>query len=982
MKKKIVIFSIILLLITSLTISTATSTNIKKSYNDINSGSEVSEELLTDWSLQTSWDTSGLFSFYFSSDSVGWAVGVSTILHTSDGGNIWYEQDYPVASNLYSVFFVDNYIGWASGSNGVILHTTDGGNNWVEQYHSFTSGGYFFNGLYFLDANNGWAVGGKPFTYGSSSKRVILHTTDGGDTWVTNLFETNTVPLKKVYFTDSNNGWAVGDYDQYSGHVLHTSNGGNTWVAQDPGVTSQLSDVHFTDSNTGWITGIFGLLLHTINGGDTWMSVDPGTSNSLSGIHFIDGQNGWIVGGNNDDATIMKTSDGGSTWTSDNPGTSNFLYDIFLTDSTHGWAGGIHGDIVSTIQTSNTPPDQPFDPIPTDGETNINLDPTLSIKVTDPNSDTMTISFYNSSDDSLIGSDNNVVSGQRAYIIWNSLDPSTTYSWYAVADDGEDTTQSSTWSFTTTGANLPPDGPTNPMPSNGAVDVEFNPTLSVKVTDPNLDPMTVRFYDASDDSMIGADYGVPSGDTAYVTWSSLSPETTYSWYTLADDGENTTQSDTWSFTTCCANQAPNDPINPIPANGVTGVGFNPTLSVEVNDPDLDFLTVNFYDASDDSLIGTDYGVSSGTRASVIWPNLSPSVIYSWYTEADDGQYTNPSDTWSFTTGTINNAPLQPADPSPVDGAILVGLNPTLSVEVNDPDFDSLTVRFYDASDDSLIGLDDDVISGERAYISWSGLSPSTSYSWYAEADDSEYTTQSVSWSFTTGAGNNAPLEPINPLPINDATGVDLNPTLSVEVNDPDSDSLTVRFYDASDDGLIGTDFSVPSGERAYIGWFNLDPLSMYSWYAVANDGEYTNQSDTWSFITIYNPDNNPPIAPTILGTTNGKPGVEYTYTFNSVDPEGDELVYCLQWGDGTGEICFGPYLSGEDVTASHIFEEEGSYTIRVKAEDTSEEESPWGELKVSMLRYKAINSPFLNWLQSLPNIFPLLQSLLQRFGLQ
>jgi len=794
-----------------------------------------------------------------------------------------------------------------------------------------------------------------------------LHTNDGGNTWITNLYDSYTSPLLSVYFSDANTGWVIGEYDQYSGHVLHTNDGGDTWSVQNPGVTSHLTDVHFTDSNNGWITGISGVLLHTIDGGDIWTSEDPGTSDSLSGIHFIDSQNGWICGGNNDAATIMQTNDGGDTWTADNPGTTNFLYDIFLTDSTHGWAGGIHGDIVSTITTSNTPPDQPFDPIPTDGATNINLDPTLSVKITDPNSDTMTVSFYDASDDSLIGTDNNVESGERAYIIWNGLESSTTYNWYAIANDGEDSTQSNTWSFLTTGENQPPYEPTNPMPSNGAIDVELNTTLSVKVTDPNIDTMTVRFYDASDDSLIGTDYGVTSGDMAYVTWSDLSPEISYSWYTMADDGEYTTQSDTWSFNTCCANMPPYEPIDSIPSAGATGVGLNPTLSVEVNDPDFDSLTVRFYDASDNSLIGLDDEVTSGNRANVIWPNLSPSISYGWYAEADDGEYTTQSDTWSFTTGTENNAPLQPTDPSPADSAIGVSLNPTLSVEVNDPDFDSLTVRFYDASDNSLIGLDDDVISGERAYTSWSSLSPSTSYSWYAETDDGEYTTQSDTWSFTTGTENNAPLEPINPIPLNDATGVDLNTTISVEVNDPDSDSLTIRFYDASDDSLIGTDFSVPSGNRAYIGWFGLDPLSMYSWYAVTDDGEFTTQSDTWSFITISDLDNNPPDTPTISGTTNGKPGIEYTYTFNSVDPDGDDLVYCIQWGDETGEICVGPYQSGDDVTATHIYEEKGNYIIRSKTEDTNEAESPWGELEVSM----PVNQQFYG--------FPLLQRLLERF---
>jgi hypothetical protein len=240
-------------------------------------------------------------------------------------------------------------------------------------------------------------------------------------------------------------------------------------------------------------------------------------------------------------------------------------------------------------------------------------------------------------------------------------------------------------------------------------------------------------------------------------------------------------------------------------------------------------------------------------------------------------------------------------------------------------------------------------------------------------DDGQYTTQSNTWSFTTGIGNNAPLEPNNPIPINDATGIDLNPTLSVDVNDPDADSLTVRFYDANDDSLIGTDFSVPSGSRAYIGWFNLDPLSMYNWYTVADDGEYTTQSNTWSFITMSDPDNNPPDTPNITGTTNGKAGIEYTYTFRSDDPEEDDIVYCIQWGDNSGEICIGPYPSGEDAFVSHIFEEEGTYTIRVKAEDINEAESPWAELIVTMPRNRGI---IISIFEQIIQMFPLLKTII------
>jgi len=97
--------------------------------------------------------------------------------------------------------------------------------------------------------------------------------------------------------------------------------------------------------------------------------------------------------------------------------------------------------------------------------------------------------------------------------------------------------------------NHPPDKPDAPSPSDGATNIGYSVALSCSVTDIDQQSMSVSFYDASDDSKIGTDNDVPSGERATVQWSGLSGSTTYSWYAVADDGENTTQSDTWEFTT-------------------------------------------------------------------------------------------------------------------------------------------------------------------------------------------------------------------------------------------------------------------------------------------------------------------------------------------------------------------------------------------------------------------------------------------------
>jgi hypothetical protein len=129
--------------------------------------------------------------------------------------------------------------------------------------------------------------------------------------------------------------------------------------------------------------------------------------------------------------------------------------------------------------------------------------------------------------------------------------------------------------------------------------------------------------------------------------------------------------------------------------------------------------------------------------------------------------------------------------------------------------------------------------------------------------------------------------------------------------------------------------------------------------------------------------NNVPEKPDISGKTKGKAGVEYEYTFASSDPDGDDISrYTINWGDDTGDVVItGPFPSGEEVSASHIWASEGAYTITAKAEDSWGAEGDWGQFKVTMPRNKIIvNSLFLQLLENLferyPNIFPILRNLI------
>ena len=255
----------------------------------------------------------------------------------------------------------------------------------------------------------------------------------------------------------------------------------------------------------------------------------------------------------------------------------------------------------------------------------------------------------------------------------------------------------------------PPYKPTDPQPENNSENVSENPTLSVYVSDPDDDIMDVSFYDASDDSLIGIDQNVPSGGTASIIWSGLSFDTKYFWYAISNDSIYETTSDVWNFRTkMLVNQPPNKPTNPYPSDGARDIVLDPYLSVDVTDPDGDSMDVSFFDASDDSLIGTDLDVPSEGTATIQWNDLSYNTTYSWYVIADDAMYETKSDTWSFTTIETDNSPPTVTITKPQKGlyifnrkilprfirpALIIG---SITIEANATDEDSgiEKVEFY------------------------------------------------------------------------------------------------------------------------------------------------------------------------------------------------------------------------------------------------------------------------------------------------
>jgi hypothetical protein len=132
-------------------------------------------------------------------------------------------------------------------------------------------------------------------------------------------------------------------------------------------------------------------------------------------------------------------------------------------------------------------------------------------------------------------------------------------------------------------------------------------------------------------------------------------------------------------------------------------------------------------------------------------------------------------------------------------------------------------------------------------------------------------------------------------------------------------------------------------------------------------------ADTYGNVYCFR-SNNPPNNPTINGPASGKVGKSYTYTFNSLDPEGDDIAdYIVNWGDGPDETLSGPFPSGSPQSKSHTWTSKGTFIIKAKAIDINGGESDWSEFSVTIPRDKSKDNA-LFW--RLVERFPLLQQLL------
>lgn len=109
-------------------------------------------------------------------------------------------------------------------------------------------------------------------------------------------------------------------------------------------------------------------------------------------------------------------------------------------------------------------------------------------------------------------------------------------------------------------------------------------------------------------------------------------------------------------------------------------------------------------------------------------------------------------------------------------------------------------------------------------------------------------------------------------------------------------------------------------------------LEMFEWGSI-----WGNPDLTMSPVII----SDPPMQPTKpAGKTLAVWNMEYSYSSSTTDPNGDQIFYLFNWGDGSNSGWLGPYSSGQTGIGNHIWTELGIYNVTVKARDINGAGSP------------------------------------------
>jgi len=581
-----------------------------------------------------------------------------------------------------------------------------------------------------------------------------------------------------------------------------------------------------------------------------------------------------------------------------------------------------------------------------------------------------------------------------------------------VTDDCSNPNDSPTVTITVNPVNTPPPTPSTPTGTTSGMHGTSYSYNTVAVVDPDGDIVEYRF-DWDDGSMSSWS----TSTSASHTWTTVG---TFDVKVRARDEHDAMSGWSSALSIDMGNTIPPAPGTPSgTTSGHHGTSYSYSVSPVV-DPEGDTVEYRF-DWGDSSMSSW----STSTSASHTWTDVNTFSVKA-QSRDDWGE-----SSWSsgLSVSMDNQAPNTPSTPSgPTSG--YVGTSYTYSTSSTDPDGD--TLQYYFDWDGSNSGWISSSTSHSWSSTGTYFVTVKCRDSFLAESSFSSPLTVTINihpleadahgpysgnvgipvqmigsatggqspYSYLWNFGDGESSTQQNPQHAYDGPGeytIILTVHDSVSDSDIDYTSCTiytsdppVAFANGPYEGEVGEeiefDGDVSGGTAPYTFFWEFgdgntsdeqNPVHIYETpgeyianFSVVDDYDIESNIDN-ATVTILEP-NDPPNKPdTPTGPASGKAGDQYTYTSTGTDPDGDDLEFFFDWGDGSNSGWVGPIASGGTANASHTWDDQDDYSIKVKAKDPNGEESPWSDpLPITMPNALSFNLPV--FIQYLLELFPFL----------
>ena len=203
------------------------------------------------------------------------AVGERGHVVTSKDGENWVQAEHvPTRSTMTTVFSVGNRL-WAGGHDAVIITSADKGKTWTRLFFDPDRGQAVMD-IYFTDEQNGLAVG----SYG-----LYLETNDAGNTWTESMVdEESDYHLNSLsYFGDGK--WLIAGE---AGLSYRSFDNRETWELMDMPYLGSMWGALKTNAECVLFYGLRGHVLESCDFGSSWNEVNTGSESSVSGAAEYD----------------------------------------------------------------------------------------------------------------------------------------------------------------------------------------------------------------------------------------------------------------------------------------------------------------------------------------------------------------------------------------------------------------------------------------------------------------------------------------------------------------------------------------------------------------------------------------------------------------------------------------------------------------------------------------------------------------------